>query len=126
MTHKKLISGCARSGSAKWLCKILTVGKYDRLHIFCLSVVPNFDVCDFQLSSETVKKIDCTTYLRSEELTPAVTMRQACLPLRPTNHRLCPLGARDIVFDDKQLWALTLNYTFNISKQTEVYAVSSR
>ena len=37
--------------------------------------------------------------------------------------KLCPLGARDVLPDGRQLWSLTLTYAFSVFRQLAVTCV---
>jgi hypothetical protein len=51
--------------------------------------------------------------LRYEELSPAITYRHLCHPMRPAESKIAPLDGRELFPDGQQIFALKLAYTFN-------------
>ncbi|XP_023235229.1 tripeptidyl-peptidase 2-like [Centruroides sculpturatus] len=73
--------------------------------------------------AESIHRIDVASFLRYEEIMPAVTLKSYVTVLRPSENKIQPLGCRDIIPEGRQIYELVLTYNFNISKSTEVTPV---
>ncbi|XP_067127626.1 tripeptidyl-peptidase 2 [Centruroides vittatus] len=73
--------------------------------------------------AESIHRIDASSFLRYEEIMPAVTLKSYVTILRPSENKIQPLGCRDIIPEGRQIYELVLTYNFNISKSTEVTPV---
>ncbi|XP_060602891.1 tripeptidyl-peptidase 2-like [Ruditapes philippinarum] len=68
-------------------------------------------VCRFELRS----------HLKTEDVSPQVSFKSLTQPLRPTESKIrCLTGARDLLPEGRQIYALELTYGFHVSKTTEV------
>ncbi|XP_037509766.1 tripeptidyl-peptidase 2 [Rhipicephalus sanguineus] len=71
-------------------------------------------------SSEGVYRFDVTSQLRPEEVSPAASLKQHVIVLRPAESKVRPLGARDVIPDGRVIYEIQLTYNFALSKATEV------
>uniref|UniRef100_A0A224ZB69 Tripeptidyl-peptidase 2 n=1 Tax=Rhipicephalus zambeziensis TaxID=60191 RepID=A0A224ZB69_9ACAR len=71
-------------------------------------------------SSEGVYRFDVTSQLRPEEVSPAASLKQHVIVLRPSESKVQPLGARDVIPDGRVIYEIQLTYNFSLNKATEV------
>ncbi|KAL1467155.1 hypothetical protein MTO96_026283 [Rhipicephalus appendiculatus] len=71
-------------------------------------------------SSEGVCRFDVTSQLRPEEVSPAASLKQHVIVLRPAESKVRPLGARDVIPDGRVIYEIQLTYNFSLNKATEV------
>ncbi|KAM3727921.1 Tripeptidyl-peptidase [Dirofilaria immitis] len=57
--------------------------------------------------------------MRFEDVRPAITFRYICLPFRPTEAKVQPLGSRDLFFTGLQTFRLLLTYNFSLQNTTD-------
>uniref|UniRef100_A0AAJ7WJH1 Tripeptidyl-peptidase 2-like n=1 Tax=Petromyzon marinus TaxID=7757 RepID=A0AAJ7WJH1_PETMA len=65
------------------------------------------------VASDGVMRVDVVSPLRYEELSPSVSLKSWVQPLRPVDHKIRPLGARDVLPGNRQLYELLLTYSFH-------------
>lgn len=68
------------------------------------------------------------TSLQGEEILPCITLKNSVQILRPTDAKISPLTARDVIPKGRQIYELVLSYSFHLNKGTEVtpnYAILS-
>lgn len=66
-----------------------------------------------------IHRIDLRT-LRSEEVTPAIALKNAIQVLRPTETKISPLCERDIIPKSRQVYQNVLTYNLHLTKQQEL------
>ena len=66
-----------------------------------------------------IHRIDLRT-LRSEEVTPAVTLKNAVQVLRPTETKITPMNERDIIPKGRQVYQNILTFNLHLTKQQEL------
>lgn len=66
-----------------------------------------------------IHRIDLRT-LRSEEVTPAIALKNAVQVLRPTETKISPLNERDIIPRGRQVYQNVLIYNLHLTKQQEL------
>ncbi|XP_038630286.1 tripeptidyl-peptidase 2-like [Scyliorhinus canicula] len=71
-------------------------------------------------ASEGIARFDTTASLKYEELLPVVTLKTWVQTLRPVDSQTRPLGSRDILPRNRQLYELVLTYNFSQEKSGEV------
>ncbi|XP_059507301.1 tripeptidyl-peptidase 2-like [Stegostoma tigrinum] len=71
-------------------------------------------------ASEGISRFDTTASLNYEELSPVVTLKNWVQTLRPVDAKTRPLGSRDILPNNRQLYELVLTYNFTQAKSGEV------
>jgi len=70
---------------------------------------------------EGVARFDVISPIRTEEISPSVTLETAICPLRPTEHKIkCLSQERDCLKDNRQIYAIELTYNFHLHKGCEV------
>lgn len=74
---------------------------------------------DIMHAANGVHRIDLRT-LRSEEVTPAISLKNAIQILRPTDTKISPLNERDIIPVGRQVYQNVLTYSFHLTKQQEI------
>uniref|UniRef100_A0A1I7YIR3 TPPII domain-containing protein n=1 Tax=Steinernema glaseri TaxID=37863 RepID=A0A1I7YIR3_9BILA len=57
---------------------------------------------------------------RYEEVTPAISLKEVAVPLKPADVQLNPLGPRDLVMNSTQIYQLLLTYNFTIAEKKTV------
>lgn len=58
--------------------------------------------------------------LRAEEVTPAITLKNAVQVLRPTDTKISPLNDRDVIPAGRQVYQNVLTYGLHLTKQQEL------
>ncbi|XP_034947596.1 tripeptidyl-peptidase 2 isoform X1 [Chelonus insularis] len=71
-------------------------------------------------SGDGIHRMELRSSLRNEEIVPSITLKNIVQILRPTDSKISPLGARDVIPPARQIYELQLTYTFHIAKATEV------
>ncbi|KAH0553976.1 tripeptidyl-peptidase 2 isoform X2 [Cotesia glomerata] len=71
-------------------------------------------------SGDGIHRMELRSSLRNEDIVPNVTLKSIVQVLRPTDYKISPLGARDVIPPARQIYELQLTYTFHIAKATEV------
>lgn len=66
-----------------------------------------------------VHRIDLRT-LRSEEVTPAISLKNAIQVLRPIETKISPLHERDIIPKGRQVYQNLLTFNLHLAKQQEI------
>lgn len=66
-----------------------------------------------------IHRIDLRT-LRSEEVTPAIALKNAVQVLRPTETKVSPLNERDVIPRGRQVYQNVLTYNIHLAKQQEL------
>lgn len=54
------------------------------------------------------------SHLRCEEISPQVALKTLVHPVRPSGHKIQPLGCRDIIPHGRQIYELILTYNFSV------------
>lgn len=72
------------------------------------------------VSGEGCYRVDVTSQLGHEELDPKVALKYLVVPLKPSDHKILPMGSRDLLPDGRQLHKNLLTYNFKLSKPSEV------
>ncbi|XP_071839220.1 tripeptidyl-peptidase 2-like isoform X2 [Apostichopus japonicus] len=67
-----------------------------------------------------VNRIDVRSTLGIEELSPSISIKNCVQPLRPSEHKIRPLGSRDVFPNNRQVYELVLTYNFHQSKTSEI------
>ncbi|XP_041975200.1 tripeptidyl-peptidase 2 [Aricia agestis] len=76
--------------------------------------------CDALHLSATSLGCVHVTALRTQDMLPSITLKFIDPVYRPTESKLSPLTARDIIPPSRQIYQLINTYTFTITKATEV------
>uniref|UniRef100_UPI00398F64E6 tripeptidyl-peptidase 2-like n=1 Tax=Pristiophorus japonicus TaxID=55135 RepID=UPI00398F64E6 len=71
-------------------------------------------------ASEGVVRFDTTASLKYEEISPVLTLTNWVQTLRPVDAKTRPLGSRDVLPRNRQLYELVLTYNFSQAKSGEV------
>lgn len=66
-----------------------------------------------------IHRIDLRT-LRSEEVTPAITLKNAVQVLRAAENKISPLNERDIIPKGRQVYQNMLTFNLHVAKQQEL------
>lgn len=69
--------------------------------------------------ADGVHRIDVTT-LGREDAVPAIQLKTAQMVLRPSESKISPLTARDVLPNGRQIYQNILTYNLNLSKNQEV------
>uniref|UniRef100_A0A914CYN1 Tripeptidyl-peptidase 2 n=1 Tax=Acrobeloides nanus TaxID=290746 RepID=A0A914CYN1_9BILA len=72
-------------------------------------------------STEACHRFDIQNSLRFEEITPSISFKHACQPVRPSESKIQPLAARDLFDNGIQTFRLLLTYSFNVHKGGEYH-----
>lgn len=72
------------------------------------------------LQTSKVCRVDVKPALREEDILPTVSLKTHAQLVRPSEHKISPLGSRDVLPNGRQIYALTLTYNFHQSKAGEV------
>ncbi|KAJ8030831.1 Tripeptidyl-peptidase 2 [Holothuria leucospilota] len=67
-----------------------------------------------------VNRIDVRSAIGIEELSPSISIKNCVQPLRPSEHKIRPLGSRDVLPNNRQVYELVLTYNFHQSKTSEI------
>jgi tripeptidyl-peptidase-2 len=70
--------------------------------------------------ADGILHLEVKSNLRHEELSPIVQLKTQVQVLRPSEAKVCALGARDVIPPARQIYELQLSYNFHISKATEI------
>uniref|UniRef100_T1IXT2 Tripeptidyl-peptidase 2 n=1 Tax=Strigamia maritima TaxID=126957 RepID=T1IXT2_STRMM len=70
---------------------------------------------------EGIFRVNVTSPLKHEDVSPNVTLKNLVQVLRPTESKIVALGSRDLLPEGRQIYEIQLIYNFHISKATEVY-----
>ncbi|XP_023932445.1 tripeptidyl-peptidase 2 [Lingula anatina] len=71
--------------------------------------------------AQGIMRLDVTSGLKHEEISPVITIKEHVQPLRPAESKVCCLAAsRDLLWEGKQIYALELTYKLSISKTAEI------
>ncbi|XP_021931036.1 tripeptidyl-peptidase 2 [Zootermopsis nevadensis] len=70
--------------------------------------------------ADGILSLELRSGLRSEEIAPVVTLKNTVQVIRPTDSKVSPLSARDVIPPSRQIYELQFTYNFHISKATEV------
>ncbi|XP_052216044.1 tripeptidyl-peptidase 2-like isoform X2 [Dreissena polymorpha] len=71
--------------------------------------------------ADGVCRFDVRSHLRSEDINPTVTLKTLTQPLRPSDSKIrCLSGARDLLPEGRQIYALELTYKFSVCKNAEI------
>ncbi|OXU24497.1 hypothetical protein TSAR_010597 [Trichomalopsis sarcophagae] len=71
-------------------------------------------------SGDGIHRLELRSSLRSEEVVPSITLKHTVQVARPTESKISPLRARDVIPPARQIFELQLTYTFHIGKTTEL------
>ncbi|XP_024939416.1 tripeptidyl-peptidase 2 isoform X3 [Cephus cinctus] len=71
-------------------------------------------------SGDGINRLELRSSLRNEEVVLNVSLKSSVQVLRPTDSKISPLRARDVIPPARQIYELQLTYTFHIAKSTEV------
>lgn len=72
------------------------------------------------VSSEGLHRVDVTSSLSHEELDPRIALKYLVVPLKPADHKILPMGQRDLLPDGRQLHKNLLTFNFSLAKPSEV------
>ncbi|TKR81539.1 hypothetical protein L596_015393 [Steinernema carpocapsae] len=73
------------------------------------------------LSTSPIWRFDVENSLdRYEEITPAITLKELAIPLKPQDVKLIPMGPRDTMINATIIWELLLNYNFTVGEKKTV------
>ncbi|KAG1676696.1 Tripeptidyl-peptidase 2 [Nymphon striatum] len=70
-------------------------------------------------SADSIYRVDVMSHLRCEEISPQVSLKSLVHAVRPTEHKIQPLGSRDIIPPGRQIYELILTYNFSVCKNSE-------
>ncbi|XP_063809295.1 tripeptidyl-peptidase 2 isoform X2 [Pseudophryne corroboree] len=70
--------------------------------------------------SDGIVRFDVLSTLKYEDLSPAISLKNWVQTLRPISAKTRPLGARDILPNNRQLYEIILTYNFHQPKSGEV------
>ncbi|XP_012257165.2 tripeptidyl-peptidase 2 [Athalia rosae] len=71
-------------------------------------------------AGDGINRMEVRTSLRYEEIVPSVSLKSFVQVLRPTESKISPLRARDVIPPARQIYELQLTYSFHVAKATEV------
>jgi tripeptidyl-peptidase-2 len=71
-------------------------------------------------AAEGLHRIDVSSGLKFEDLSPSIALKHQIHVLRPTEHKLVTLGSRDRLPEGRQIYELQLTYAFHIAKACDV------
>ena len=95
--------GCKRLNLAIWSC--------------CQHCIfPLTSICSpLQQSGEGVCRFDLRSHLKSEDMSPSVSLKTLSQPLRPSDTKVrCLAGPRDTLTEGRQIYALENTYKFSV------------
>ena len=72
------------------------------------------------LSSQGIHRVEIYPSSNDEDICPKVSFNRMIVPLRPVEHKIFPLGSRDITPEGAQIFQLILTYNFTLIKSAEV------
>ncbi|XP_031554866.1 tripeptidyl-peptidase 2-like [Actinia tenebrosa] len=72
------------------------------------------------MHSNQINRVDVTSMLRTEDVSPAVSLKTHVQPIRPNEYKILPLGTRDVLPKRGQIYALDLTYSFSQSRAAEI------
>ncbi|XP_058831362.1 tripeptidyl-peptidase 2 [Topomyia yanbarensis] len=70
-------------------------------------------------SANGIHRIDLTT-LSLEEVLPSVSLKSAVIVLKPSDTKITPLTARDVLYPGRQIYQNVLTYNLHLNKSQEV------
>ncbi|KAL1392834.1 hypothetical protein pipiens_012189 [Culex pipiens pipiens] len=70
-------------------------------------------------SATGIHRIDLTT-LSAEEVLPSVSLKSAVMVLKPSDTKITPLTARDVIHPGRQIYQNVLSYSLHLNKCQEV------
>ncbi|XP_063430494.1 tripeptidyl-peptidase 2-like [Mytilus trossulus] len=72
--------------------------------------------------ADGIMRYDVKATLKPEEISPSISLKTLCQPLKPTEYKIkCLNGPRDVLPNDRHIFALELTYSFHIDKSVEVF-----
>ncbi|XP_052784723.1 tripeptidyl-peptidase 2-like [Mya arenaria] len=72
-------------------------------------------------AGDSVCRFDLRSYLKTEDVSPSVSLKTLSVPLRPIDNKIrCLAGTRDTLPEGRQIYSLELTYKFSVSKTVEV------
>ncbi|XP_015173140.1 PREDICTED: tripeptidyl-peptidase 2 isoform X4 [Polistes dominula] len=71
-------------------------------------------------SGDGINRLELRSSMRIEEVVPCVTLKSSVQILKPSDSKILPLRARDVIPPARQIYELQLTYTFHSAKATEV------
>ncbi|ESN96330.1 hypothetical protein HELRODRAFT_107485 [Helobdella robusta] len=90
------------------------------VHVEFHSLLPD-SIAPVMIVSEGIFRLDVTSFLQSEDISPAIILKHHVQPLRPCDNKIrCLLDERDQLIGHPPINALELTYNFSRAKQGEV------
>ncbi|KAI4503188.1 hypothetical protein M0802_001410 [Mischocyttarus mexicanus] len=71
-------------------------------------------------SGDGINRLELRSSMRIEEVVPSVTLKSSVQVLKPSESKILPLRARDVIPPARQIYELQLTYLFHSAKSTEV------
>nr|XP_023026432.1 tripeptidyl-peptidase 2-like [Leptinotarsa decemlineata] len=81
-------------------------------------VKPNYPSITMH-AADGIQTVEIKT-LQGEEIYPSITLKNSVQVLKPSEGKIVPLTARDIIPPSRQIYELVLTYNFNLLKPCEV------
>ncbi|KFM79321.1 Tripeptidyl-peptidase 2, partial [Stegodyphus mimosarum] len=70
-------------------------------------------------AADGIHRVEVTSLIH-EELLPVASLKSHVLVLRPSEYRVNPLKARDVIPKGRQVYEIQLTYAFNIPRSTDI------
>ncbi|CAM1330735.1 TPP2 (predicted), partial [Pycnogonum litorale] len=71
-------------------------------------------------AADAIHRVDIMSTLKAEDIAPQVIFKSLVQPTRPSEHKIQPLGSRDVIPNGRQIYELILTYNFHLTKSTDV------
>ncbi|WAR28137.1 TPP2-like protein [Mya arenaria] len=96
-----------------------------RMLLHAVQVLPQFQYKKLEFekfhAGDSVCRFDLRSYLKTEDVSPSVSLKTLSVPLRPIDNKIrCLAGTRDTLPEGRQIYSLELTYKFSVSKTVEV------
>ena len=66
-----------------------------------------------QHAADGIHRLELKSLLR-EELAPSISLKHVVQPIRPCDHRIGPLGSRDVLFGDRPVYEMVNTYNLRL------------